>query len=297
MPQLQKTENPIQCTLLNLEERYTMAVKLRSNNLAGVWFWLKWILVAIGGFSGSLFFWNWLFFKQWKADFNESRTAITWLVAVFGTWFVTLIPLMKTKETVMGHMDKQDESTVTWWLIWIALTIGSFFVAVWFWTPFIAERFGSIKNPGVTLIWIVAVFGTWLVALAPLMIFMYRKVDQAYENARIRRELRAGQAKDPVKIKAIWVEESRRRIPKEIVSALRRVPETIKGGHLVTAVLKDGRRIENVFIAKKKLILGIYDQEEFSFSGEDLAEIELVDLTRPPDFTQKTWLRLDGNSA
>ena len=74
-----------------------MATKLKSNNLAGIWFWLKWILVAIAGFTASLVFWNWLFFTQMKADFQNPQMAIGWIVAVFGTWFVTLIPLMKKR--------------------------------------------------------------------------------------------------------------------------------------------------------------------------------------------------------
>ena len=274
-----------------------MATKLKSNNLAGIWFWLKWILVAIGGFTVSLFFWNWLLLDRLGADFKNPQVAIGWMAAVFGTWFVMLIPLMKKKETVMGHMDKQDESTVTWWLIWISLTIGSFFLAVWFWTPFIASRFGSVKNPTTSLLWVIAVFGTWLVALIPLMIFMYRKVDKAYEDARIRRELRAQKFKDPVKIKAVFVEESKRRLPKAIAEKLKNVPQTIKGGHLITATLKDGRKMEHVFIARRKELLGIYDQEELTFHAEDIANFELTDLTNPPDFTQKIWLRLDGNSA
>ena len=274
-----------------------MATKLKSNNLAGIWFWLKWILVAIAGFTGSLAFWNWLFFKHLKADFQNPQMAIGWLVAVFGTWFVTLIPLMKKKETVMGHMDKQDESTVTWWLIWISLTIGSFFLAVWFWTPFIADRFGSIKNPTTSLIWVIAVFGTWLVALIPLMIFMYQKVDKAYEDARIRRESRAAKFKDPLKIRAVFIEESKRQIPKTLTQQLKKIPQTIKGGHLITAFLKDGRRIDHVFIARAKEMMGIYGAEELTFGAGDIVNFEPTDLTHPPDFTQKAWLRLDGNSA
>ena len=274
-----------------------MATKLRSNNLAGIWFWLKWILLAIGGFTVSILFWNWLLLGHLKADLKSPQVALGWMVAVFGTWFITLIPLMKKKETVMGHMDKQDESTVTWWLIWISLTIGSFFLAVWFWTPFIATRFGSIKNPTASLLWIVAVFGSWLVALIPLMVLMYWKVDKAYEDARIRREVRNQKFKDPVKIKTVFIEKSKRHVPKAISEKLKKIPQTIKGGHLMTAILKDGRKIEHVFIARRKELLGIYGEEELTFEPEDIVNFELTDLTHPPDFTQKTWLRLDGNSA
>lgn len=277
-----------------------MSQKLRSNNAAGIWFWLKWILVAIGGFTGSLLFWNWLLLDYLKADFKNPQIAIAWMVAVFGTWFVTLIPLMRKKETVMGHMDKQDESTVTWWLIWISLTIGSFFAAVWFWTPFIADRFGSVRNSTTSLLWIIAVFGSWLVALIPLMILMYYKVDKAYEDARIRRELRKSSSqnfKDPVKIKALYIEPAKRKLPRELTDRLKKIPRTIKNGHLVTATLKDGREIQHVFISDQKELLGVYDQQELTFEAQDIVDFKPTDLTHPPDFTQKIWLRLDGNSA
>ena len=276
-----------------------MAAKLRSNNAAGIWFWLRWILVSIGGFTASLFFWNWLLLDRLKADFKNPQIAIAWMVAVFGTWFVILIPLMKKKETVMGHMDKRDESTVTWWLIWIALTIGSFFAAVWFWTPFIAKHFGSVRNSSTSLLWVIAVFGSWLVALIPLMILMYNKVDKAYEDARIRRELRAQKTndKDPVKIKALYLEPEKRKLSREVAEQLKKFPRTIKNGHLVTATLKDGRKMEYVFISDQKELLGVYDQQDVTFQGQDIVKLEPTDLTHPPDFTQKIWLRLDGNSA
>ncbi len=276
-----------------------MVAKLRSNNAAGIWFWLRWILVSIGGFTASLFFWNWLLLDRLKADFKNPQIAIAWMVAVFGTWFIILIPLMKKKETVMGHMDKRDESTVTWWLIWISLTIGSFFAAVWFWTPFIAERFGSVRNSSTSLLWVIAVFGSWLVALIPLMILMYNKVDKAYEDARIRRELRAQKTndKDPVKIKALYLEPENRKLSREVVEQLKKFPRAIKNGHLVTATLKDGRKMEYVFISDQKELLGVYDQQNITFQGQDIVKLEPTDLTHPPDFTQKIWLRLDGNSA
>lgn len=276
-----------------------MSAKLRSNNAAGIWFWLRWILVSIGGFTASLFFWNWLLLDHLKADFKNPQIAIAWMVAVFGTWFIILIPLMKKKETVMGHMDKRDESTVTWWLIWIGLTIGSFFAAVWFWTPFIAEHFGSVRNSSTSLLWVIAVFGSWLVALIPLMILMYHKVDKAYEDARIRRELRAQKQndKDPVKIKALYLEPEKRKLTREVADQLKKMPRTIKNGHLVTATLKDGRKMEYVFISDQKELLGVYDQQNITFEGQDIVELEPSDLTHPPDFTQKIWLRLDGNSA
>ena len=276
-----------------------MGKKLLSNNLAGVWFWLKWIVIAIGGFVGSVIFWNWLLLDRLGADFKKPHVTISWIAVVFGTWFIILILLMRKKEKVMGHLDKDDESTVMWWLIWIALTIGSFFLSVWFWTPFLAERLGSIRESANSLIWVIAVFGTWLIALAPLMVFMYKKVDQTYEKARIRREAlgeKEGRI-DPVKIKAVLIEPSKRKLPRNLRDQLKKVPQTIRNGHLVTLTLKDGRRFENVFVANRTELLGIYDQDQLTFEASDIERLEPADLTHPPDFTKKTWLRLDGNAA
>jgi len=186
-------------------------------------------------------------------------------------------------------------STIFWWLMWIVASIGSFFLAVWFWTPFIADHFGSIQNTGVTFIWIVAVFGTWLVALLPLMILMYWKVDKAYEDVRLRREAKQNTAKqeNPYRIKSVPVEEVKRIIPKDLRNRLKKIPQTIRGGHLMTAILNDGRRIENVFIARKKVLLGVYNQQELTFQANDIIRLEPTNLENPPDFTQKGWLKFD----
>ncbi|MBI4387870.1 MAG: hypothetical protein HY582_02360, partial [Candidatus Omnitrophica bacterium] len=258
-----------------------------------------WILIAVGGFVASVLFWNWLLIERMGADFKAPHVAISWIAAVFGTWFIILILLMQKKEKVMGHMDQDDEATVSWWLIWIGLTIGSFFLSVWFWTPFIAERLGSVKESANSLIWIVAVFGTWLIALTPLMIFMYKKVDQAYEKARIAREKRGetDRRTDSVKIKAVLIDPEKRKLPKHLSEELKKIPSTVKEGHLVTVTLKDGRKVENVFVAKRSELLGIYDQTELTFAANDIVAIEPTDLSHPPDFTQKSWLRFDGNAA
>ena len=271
--------------------------KLQSKHAAGIWFWFKWIVTAIASFVASLFFWNWLLFQKMGGNMQSRQHAIGWMVAVFGTWFILLTLLMRKKERVMGHMDAEDESTVSWWLIWIGLTIGSFFLAVWFWTPFVAKHFGSIQNSQTSIVWVVAVFGTWIVGLVPLLIFMYQKVDRAYEKARERRERLQIPEKDPVKIKAVLIDEAKRRLPKKLTEKLKGIPPTIRDGHLVTAILNDGRRIEHVFIAKRKELLGVYDQENLTFGVSDIADLEPTNLQHPPDFTKKTWLRLDGNAA
>lgn len=81
-------------------------------------------------------------------------------------------------------MRAKKDSTILWWIGWIVLTIVSFFVSHWFWTPFIAKHAGDMSRPGVPLLWVTAVFGSWMVLLVPLIIVMYNKVDRAYEDAR-----------------------------------------------------------------------------------------------------------------
>ena len=182
--------------------------------------------------------------------------------------------------------NKKGNQSVIWWIGWILLTIGSFFVAAFFWTPIIASRVGSIRDTKASVLWVVAVFGSWMIALIPLIIFMYRKVDKAYEDARIRREKMAN------RFQSILVEKSKRELPPEIYSKLKRHPETIPGGHLVNAVLKDGRLVSNVFVAGGE-ILGIYNAKELSFEGKDVIEIEPSDLSNT-SFLAANWLRLDG---
>jgi hypothetical protein len=182
---------------------------------------------------------------------------------------------------------KSGGRTIVWWVGWITLTILSFFAASAVWTPWIARRFGTIHDKQTAALWVAAVFGTWMVMLIPLIIVMYQKVDKAYEDARIRREKNAN------RFRSIFIEKSKREIPAEVAKKIDTVPETIAGGHLVTAVLKDGRAIPNVFIANKE-ILGIYNASEMDFEGKDVVAVELTDMSRPPVFQMPQWLRLDG---
>ncbi|MDP3919991.1 MAG: hypothetical protein Q8R76_04195 [Candidatus Omnitrophota bacterium] len=180
--------------------------------------------------------------------------------------------------------------TVFWWIIWITLTIASFFIGAAFWTPIIADHFGSIRGSKAAFAWVAAVFGTWLIVLVPLIIVMYQKVDKAYEDVRIRRENAA------LVFRSISIDKAKRLLPAQLRDKIRGVPPSIERGHLVNVVLKDGRQIPNVFIADCKEILGIYDYTEYPFSGDEIHDIEVVDLAHPPQFRQSQWLRLDGVS-
>lgn len=188
---------------------------------------------------------------------------------------------------------KQASATqaIFWWVLWISFTIVSFFAASYFWTPIIAKHFGSVRQSNASIAWVVAVFGTWMIILVPLIILMYSKVDKAYEDARIRRE------KNAVRFRSIFVDPSKRRLPENAAQKLINLPQTIQGGHLVNLTLNDGRQIPNVFVAEGKEVLGVYNASEFSFEGKDIQNLEPVDFKEVPAFLANLWLRLDGVKA
>ena len=189
---------------------------------------------------------------------------------------------------------KKGESTVLWWIGWILLTILSFFVSCWFWTGFIARHVGNMSKPGAPLLWVSAVFGSWMVLLVPLIIVMYSKVDKAYEDARLAKETAASSKSKPdFGIKTVYLEESKLQLKKNLADKLKKTPATIRRGHLVTAVLKDGRRIENVFVYDRKNVLGVYGLNSLTFQIEDITDVVPTDLDHLPDFRTEKWLRLD----
>ncbi|OGW82453.1 MAG: hypothetical protein A3C47_03720 [Omnitrophica bacterium RIFCSPHIGHO2_02_FULL_51_18] len=192
----------------------------------------------------------------------------------------------------------EGQSTVLWWIGWILLTILSFFVSCYFWTGFIAKNVGGMDKPGVPVLWVTAVFGSWMVLLVPLIVLMYSKVDKAYEDARIARETAAlDKAKTAFRVRSVFVEPKKRILTKALSQKLKQFPETLKKAHLVTATLKNGRRVENVFVVYRREVLGVYDRDSLDFEIKDIADLERADLGRLPDFKSEKWLRLDGIGA
>lgn len=190
---------------------------------------------------------------------------------------------------------KNNSTSVSWWLGWIALTIGSFFLSCYFWTGFIARHAGGMDKPGVPALWVTAVFGSWMVLLVPLIIMMYKKVDKAYEDARIARENAQSQkAEKEFKVRSLYVERRLRILKKELTAKLKKFPETIHRGHLVTVTLNSGEKVKNVFILGKKEVLGIYGVKKLSFDIQAIVDIEPVADGEIPNFKAEEWLRLDG---
>lgn len=184
-----------------------------------------------------------------------------------------------------------------WWIGWILTTIGSFFVACWFWTGIIAKHVGPMSQAGVPILWVTAVFGSWMVMLLPLIVVMYRKVDKAYEDARLARE-KAGdeKARNRFQVRSIFIEPSQRLLSQGLIQKLKKVPETVRRGHLVTAILRNGQKVENVFILNRKEVLGVYGLERLNFSINEIVDLEPADTGRLPRFEAREWLRLDGVS-
>ena len=198
----------------------------------------------------------------------------------------------------MSKAKQKDNATILWWVGWIVLTILSFFISSWFWTGFIARHVGSMQKPGVPILWVAAVFGSWMLLLVPLIIVMYAKVDKAYEDARIARaSAEFKKTRETFKVRSQFIDPSERKLEKKLIDKLKAVPETIKRGHLVTAILNDGRRIQNVFILNKKEVLGVYGIETLNFDIRGIVDLEPSDLGSLPHFNAEEWLRLVGVGA
>ena len=192
-------------------------------------------------------------------------------------------------------MNKQSDQSVLWWVGWIALSILTFFAASYFWTGFISSHFGSMDQKGAPLLWVTAVFGTWMLLLVPLIVVMYNKVDRAYEDARIRREkLSEGTRREASGIKFISIPESERRLDARVVKKIKKMPWTIKRGNLVTAILKSGQRIDHVFVLDREQVVGVYGHEKLPFRVADIVDASEASEESWPKFETGKWLRLDG---
>ena len=161
-------------------------------------------------------------------------------------------------------------------------------MAVAVWTPWIAGHFGDIRQTHNAVLWVIAVFGSWMVMLVPLIIFMYAKVDKAYEDARLARE------KAQLHFRSILVEKSKRLLPRHLSHRLKGLPEVLEGGHLVSLTLKDGKHFPHVFIQNGEEILGIYGASEMTFRGDEVIAVEPEDPKELARSTASNWLRLDG---
>ena len=252
----------------------------------GFFFWLTWILWFAGSFVLAAVFWTLLMKKLFGEIFGAELT-MTWVVSVFGSWFLLVIPFMRKKEQIWKRLNEDQERSVDAWFRAMSLFIGFLAASLFFWTwKLFPEISGSV---GMHASWMKAVFVSWLLILVPFLIFMYRQADNIFKTAEVR------QIYTP-KFKSTYVEPSRRLLSDQIVQQLKNIPAVLRDGHLVHAKLKDGRRVTNLFIFKGREVLGIYDAASFDFSAQDIVSIEPLYKEGLSTFDEQKWLRIDGKS-
>ncbi len=192
-------------------------------------------------------------------------------------------------------MSKERDQTVLWWIGWITLTILTFFAASYFWTGFISKHVGDMDQRGVPILWVGSVFGTWMILLVPLIVIMYNKVDRAYEDARIRREKTSENARRAASgVRFVSLPESDRLLTERLVKKIKKIPWTIKRGHLLTVTLKNGQRVDNVFVLDRQDVVGVYGYKEAPFRAQDIVDVNAPTDDVLPAFETDQWLRFDG---
>jgi hypothetical protein len=249
----------------------------------GFVFWLRWILLFCGSLIAAAAGWTWAF----KAVFGVIRgpeLTLTWIVAVFGSWLLLVIPFMRKKEQIWKRLNEDQERAVDAWFAGMGLFIATLAATAVGWSVVFRARLAADGMDGA---WAKAVFGTWLAALFPFLIAMYRQADRIFTRAVAR------QTYSPTYRKA-WVDRGRRILAPQLAEKLKKTPATLPNGHVVTAVLRDGRRIPHVFVMRANEILGVYDRHELDFAGSDVIDVEPTPANELPPYEEPRWLRLDG---
>lgn len=250
-------------------------------------FWLKWILWFAGSFLAAALVWT-LFMSRLFGALAGKELTITWATAVFGSWFLLVMPFMRKKEQIWKRLNEDQESAVDAWLGAMGLWVLGLVASALFWSFRFKERILIPHGTGLDAGWAKAVFASWLVTLIPFLAVMYRKADQLFKTAVIR------QTGGSASYRRVFVEKSSRRLPRILADRLRKIPSTLPKGHVVHARLRDGRRIPHVFVLNAEEILGLYDRTELDFDPRQIVEIEPVPCDELPPYEESRWLRLDG---
>ena len=254
----------------------------------GFLFWLKWILWFCGSFILAAIFWTTLM-KGLFGVVEGPELTMTWVVSVFGSWFILVIPFMRKKEQIWKRLNQDQEKAVDAWLLGVSVFIGLLVVSLFTWSLVFKERVGDLSQKGMDMLWAKSVFVSWLVILLPFLVFMYRKADLIFKTATER------QTYTP-KFKTISIPQSQRLLPMPLVQKLKNTPPTLRGGHVVTLVLKNGQRISHAFVLNSEEILGLYDRIDYNFSSSDVVDLETIPSEQLPAYDESKWLRLDGLS-
>ena len=249
----------------------------------GFFFWLRWILWFSGSFVVAALGWTFLF-KQLFGAVRGAELTLTWMVCVFGSWFILVIPFMRKKEQIWKRLNTDQERAVDAWLMGMSIFIGSLVMSALGWGIVFKPRLHT-ESAGMDGVWMKAVFGTWLAVLIPFLIFMYRKADFIFQTARMR------QTYEP-NYRQAAIPREERLLPQALADRLAAAKPILPKGHLIHAKLKDGSWVKYLFILNGNEIAGIYDRERLDFDPRQIEEIQIVSEELPV-FDPTRWLRLD----
>ncbi len=200
-----------------------------------------------------------------------------------------VVPFMRKKEQIWKRLNVDEEKAVSSWLHAMGFFIGSLIAACLFWS--LRYKSEILQNPShFHAGWAKAVLVSWLLLLLPFLIFLYRKADQIFKAA-LNRQRQTG----PL-FRTSFVERNQRLLPRKIADKLQGLPPTLERGHLATVILKDGRRIPNVFILNASEILGVYDRLDLGFEASEVEDLEVTQAGEWPAFEESRWLRVDGRA-
>lgn len=244
-----------------------------------------WILWFAGSLIGAAILWTFVLTSVF-GRIQGAELTLSWAVAVFGSWFILLIPFMRKKEQIWKRLNDDQERAVDAWLAAMGIFIGLLVASCLFWSWRLADRVQL--NDGFDPVWSKAVFGTWLFLLIPLLIWMYRKADDIMKTALVRQGVVAPSFKTAV------IPRSERLLPEALAEKLKKIPPTLPRGHIVTVVLKNGERIPDVFVLDAREIAGVYDRDSFDFEPSQIVDVELIQSEQLPAYEEAKWLRLDG---
>lgn len=250
----------------------------------GFLFWLGWMTWFAASFLGSAAVWT--FFLTWLfGSLEGEELTVTWSVAVFASWFMFLIPFMRKKEQIWKRINGDQERSLRLWFWGMGTFLSTAIVSSIFWSWKYRLDFGASGLYGP---WSKAVFGTWLLMLLPFLAFMYRQADRIFKDA-VMRQSQAGP-----RFRTVLIEKSKRLLTPDLCRKIRQTKPVMPEGHVVACILKDGRKIPNVFVVRGQEILGLYDRLTMDFSGEDIHDIEGGASKELPAYEEEKWLRLDG---
>jgi hypothetical protein len=250
----------------------------------GFLFWLRWIVSFAGSFILSGVLWTsllaWIF-----GPIRGEELLMTWAVAVFGTWFILVIPFMRKKEQIWKRLNDDQERAVDAWLTGLGFFIGLFVLSAFLWDLSMKERLLD-NAPGLDPLWMKAVFGTWLAILIPLLVWMYRSADRLFRTANERQTYSPG-------FQAQWIEPKKRMLPESVSAKLRGYKPTLPGGHLVALTMKDGSQLSNVFVLLNGEVAGIYDYSLKVFDASQVTDIRSLSSEALPAYDESKWVRFN----